>query len=196
MNYCRWSINLLQIWIPSLMLFTCRFESQTETLCVCLCTYAPCLSVSGRLTYSSCIQAFFIYILLPFKNNKCFISYLRTFLSILFLSFYSHMPSLQLALLMLFIINNTHTNKTNRNNILSLHLPLFCLSVCLSGLADIMKRLMTKYDNLFEISFPYSMGWHGKTRVRGLKRKQSLNNLFKVDFVKWQKEGGTDGGED
>ncbi|XP_078127865.1 galactose-1-phosphate uridylyltransferase isoform X2 [Sander vitreus] len=29
------------------------------------------------------------------------------------------------------------------------------------GLADIMKRLLTKYDNLFEISFPYSMGWHG-----------------------------------
>ncbi|XP_046901405.1 galactose-1-phosphate uridylyltransferase [Hypomesus transpacificus] len=29
------------------------------------------------------------------------------------------------------------------------------------SLADIMKRLLTKYDNLFEISFPYSMGWHG-----------------------------------
>ncbi|KAM3599280.1 uncharacterized protein V6R79_003033 [Siganus canaliculatus] len=29
------------------------------------------------------------------------------------------------------------------------------------GLADITKRLLTKYDNLFEISFPYSMGWHG-----------------------------------
>ncbi|XP_078530819.1 galactose-1-phosphate uridylyltransferase [Lissotriton helveticus] len=28
-------------------------------------------------------------------------------------------------------------------------------------LASIMKRLLTKYDNLFEISFPYSMGWHG-----------------------------------
>lgn len=28
-------------------------------------------------------------------------------------------------------------------------------------LADIMKRLLTKYDNLFEVSFPYSMGWHG-----------------------------------
>jgi UDPglucose--hexose-1-phosphate uridylyltransferase len=24
-----------------------------------------------------------------------------------------------------------------------------------------MKRLLTKYDNLFECSFPYSMGWHG-----------------------------------
>jgi UDPglucose--hexose-1-phosphate uridylyltransferase len=29
------------------------------------------------------------------------------------------------------------------------------------GLADILKRLLTKYDNLFEIPFPYSMGWHG-----------------------------------
>lgn len=29
------------------------------------------------------------------------------------------------------------------------------------SLADAMKRLTTKYDNLFKISFPYSMGWHG-----------------------------------
>jgi len=29
------------------------------------------------------------------------------------------------------------------------------------GLAQILKRLLTKYDNLFEASFPYSMGWHG-----------------------------------
>ncbi|XP_012543363.1 probable galactose-1-phosphate uridylyltransferase isoform X2 [Monomorium pharaonis] len=28
-------------------------------------------------------------------------------------------------------------------------------------LAVIMKRLCTKYDNLFHCSFPYSMGWHG-----------------------------------
>ena len=27
--------------------------------------------------------------------------------------------------------------------------------------ADILKRLLTRYDNLFEISFPYSLGWHG-----------------------------------
>ena len=31
-----------------------------------------------------------------------------------------------------------------------------------AGLADIMKQLLIKYDNLFEISFPYTMGWHGK----------------------------------
>jgi len=29
------------------------------------------------------------------------------------------------------------------------------------ALAEILKRLLTKYDNLFEVSFPYSMGWHG-----------------------------------
>jgi UDPglucose--hexose-1-phosphate uridylyltransferase len=28
------------------------------------------------------------------------------------------------------------------------------------ALADILKRLTTRYDHLFEVSFPYSMGWH------------------------------------
>lgn len=28
-------------------------------------------------------------------------------------------------------------------------------------LADLTKRLLTRYDNLFQTSFPYSMGWHG-----------------------------------
>lgn len=30
------------------------------------------------------------------------------------------------------------------------------------ALADILKRLTIRYDNLFETSFPYSMGWHGQ----------------------------------
>ena len=30
-----------------------------------------------------------------------------------------------------------------------------------TSLADILKRSLTRYDNLFETSFPYSMGWHG-----------------------------------
>lgn len=30
-----------------------------------------------------------------------------------------------------------------------------------TSLASIMKSLMTRYDNLFNTSFPYSMGWHG-----------------------------------
>lgn len=29
-----------------------------------------------------------------------------------------------------------------------------------TGLADIMKRLTTRYDNLFNVTFPYSMGFH------------------------------------
>ncbi len=29
------------------------------------------------------------------------------------------------------------------------------------SLSVILKRLLTRYDNLFETSFPYSMGWHG-----------------------------------
>ncbi len=29
------------------------------------------------------------------------------------------------------------------------------------ALADALRRLTTRYDNLFETSFPYSMGWHG-----------------------------------
>ena len=37
------------------------------------------------------------------------------------------------------------------------------LSLC-AGLASIMKKLLIKYDNLFECSFPYSMGWHGEEK--------------------------------
>jgi UDPglucose--hexose-1-phosphate uridylyltransferase len=40
-------------------------------------------------------------------------------------------------------------------------------------LAEILKRLLTRYDNLFEISFPYSMGWHGAPYGAG-------------DFQHWQ----------
>ncbi len=29
------------------------------------------------------------------------------------------------------------------------------------ALAQILRTLLIKYDNLFEVSFPYSMGWHG-----------------------------------
>jgi len=35
------------------------------------------------------------------------------------------------------------------------------------GLAQILKRLLTKYDNLFQVSFPYSMGWHGAPTIPG-----------------------------
>jgi len=42
-----------------------------------------------------------------------------------------------------------------------------------NALADIMRRLLTRYDNLFETSFPYSMGWHGAPNEPG-------------DFTHWQ----------
>lgn len=29
-----------------------------------------------------------------------------------------------------------------------------------TGLADVLKRLITRYDNLFQVSFPYSLGFH------------------------------------
>jgi UDPglucose--hexose-1-phosphate uridylyltransferase len=34
-------------------------------------------------------------------------------------------------------------------------------------LADIMKKFLSKYDNLFHVSFPYSMGWHGAPTDEG-----------------------------
>jgi len=36
-----------------------------------------------------------------------------------------------------------------------------------AGLASILKRLLTRYDNLFEVAFPYSMGWHGAPTAPG-----------------------------
>ena len=36
-----------------------------------------------------------------------------------------------------------------------------------NALAGLLKRLLIIYDNLFETSFPYSMGWHGKPATPG-----------------------------
>ncbi len=36
-----------------------------------------------------------------------------------------------------------------------------------SGLADILRRITARYDNLFEVSFPYSMGFHQAPAGRG-----------------------------
>ena len=31
----------------------------------------------------------------------------------------------------------------------------------ISGLAEMLRAILTRYDHLFSVSFPYSMGWHG-----------------------------------
>jgi UDPglucose--hexose-1-phosphate uridylyltransferase len=41
------------------------------------------------------------------------------------------------------------------------------------ALAELLRRLLIRYDNLFETSFPYSMGWHGAPTEEG-------------DFEHWQ----------
>jgi UDPglucose--hexose-1-phosphate uridylyltransferase len=46
------------------------------------------------------------------------------------------------------------------------------------ALADILKRLTTRYDNLFEVSFPYSMGWHGAPNQHGDYRHWQLHAHF------------------
>jgi UDPglucose--hexose-1-phosphate uridylyltransferase len=46
------------------------------------------------------------------------------------------------------------------------------------GLAEILKRLLTRYDNLFETSFPYSMGWHGAPTAEGAHEHWQLHAHF------------------
>jgi UDPglucose--hexose-1-phosphate uridylyltransferase len=46
------------------------------------------------------------------------------------------------------------------------------------GLARILKQLLVKYDNLFEISFPYSMGWHGAPNDDGNYQHWQLHAHF------------------
>jgi UDPglucose--hexose-1-phosphate uridylyltransferase len=41
------------------------------------------------------------------------------------------------------------------------------------ALAEILKQLLTRYDNLFETSFPYSMGWHGAPTGPGASEEAS-----------------------
>ena len=45
-------------------------------------------------------------------------------------------------------------------------------------LAAILKRLLTRYDNLFECDFPYSMGWHGQPFDGGDQRHWQLHAHF------------------
>ena len=45
-------------------------------------------------------------------------------------------------------------------------------------LASITKELLTRYDELFETSFPYSMGWHGAPFVEGNQSHWQLHAHF------------------
>jgi UDPglucose--hexose-1-phosphate uridylyltransferase len=47
-----------------------------------------------------------------------------------------------------------------------------------NALADILKSLLTRYDNLFETSFPYSMGWHGAPFLSGDANHWQLHAHF------------------
>jgi len=46
------------------------------------------------------------------------------------------------------------------------------------SLADILRRLLIRYDNLFETSFPYSMGWHGAPTAGGESAHWQLHAHF------------------
>ncbi|PRX08787.1 UNVERIFIED_ORG: UTP-hexose-1-phosphate uridylyltransferase /UDP-glucose-hexose-1-phosphate uridylyltransferase [Martelella mediterranea] len=46
------------------------------------------------------------------------------------------------------------------------------------ALADILKRLCTRYDNLFETEFPYTMGWHGAPLRAGNHQHWQLHCHF------------------
>ena len=54
------------------------------------------------------------------------------------------------------------------------------------SLADIMKKLTIRYDNLFECSFPYAMGFHGAPTGRDIKSYFTkpiiifMNNILRV----------------
>lgn len=47
------------------------------------------------------------------------------------------------------------------------------------ALASILKRLLTKYDNLFQTPFPYSMGWHGAPNKLAQEEQE-------MSFQHWQ----------
>ena len=46
------------------------------------------------------------------------------------------------------------------------------------SLAVLLKRLLNRYDNLFETSFPYSMGWHGQPTAGGDNAHWQLHAHF------------------
>ncbi len=58
------------------------------------------------------------------------------------------------------------------------HLPALTDSEA-KALASLLRRLLVRYDNLFETSFPYSMGWHGAPqRTPGAAAHWQLHGSF------------------
>ena len=51
------------------------------------------------------------------------------------------------------------------------------LHVYSTGLAEILKGIVVKYDNLFECNFPYMFGWHGKLKDFNASVAEMSNGL-------------------
>ena len=74
---------------------------------------------------------------------------------------------------------------TLRSKKLNLHIICILLRLLMTSkfkflaLAQIMKIYLTKYDNLFMTSFPYSMGWHGEWFLILIERKKSFGFQFR-----------------
>jgi len=50
------------------------------------------------------------------------------------------------------------------------------------ALAEVLKRLLVRYDNLFETSFPYSMGWHGAAQGAAQAGERQAHWLLHAHF--------------
>lgn len=58
-----------------------------------------------------------------------------------------------------------------------------------NGLADILKRFLTRYDNLFETSFPYSMGmkcWEHHNEILQQKQRQQGYGRLMILLIRLQ----------
>lgn len=47
-----------------------------------------------------------------------------------------------------------------------------------SALAELLKQFLTRYDNLFQVAFPYTMGWHSAPFSRGSQTHWQLHAHF------------------
>jgi len=54
-------------------------------------------------------------------------------------------------------------------------------------LAQVLKRLLSKYDNIFEASFPYTMGWHGAPMyITEISNSDLRSNIYYQEQEHWQ----------